>query len=278
VRRGAEVNQDEDEVEMDAASIALIGGAGTAALMLGLWIVQRRTGNAGIVDVGWAAAVGSMAILSAVAGAGDPARRLVLGTMGGLWGLRLATHLLVDRVLGKPEEGRYRELRRHWQQHLQWKLLGFFELQAVAVVLLSLPFLLGTANPSPFPGVGDLLAIALFATGWLGEWTADRQLRAFKADPASSGRTCRRGLWRYSRHPNYFFEWVIWCSFALGASGAPAGWLAWVAPAIMLVLLVWVTGIPPTEQQALRSRGDDYRRYQRETSPFVPWFPRRANP
>ncbi|MGD8396071.1 MAG: DUF1295 domain-containing protein, partial [Candidatus Eiseniibacteriota bacterium] len=258
--------------------IALTGGAGAALLMLLLWLVQRRTGNAGIIDVGWSAAVGGMAVFCAVAGTGEPARRLMLGAMGGLWGFRLATHLLVDRVVGKPEEGRYRELRAHWQRHLQWKLLGFFELQAVAVVLLSLPFLLGTADASPFPAGGDLLALAVFAVGWLGEWTADRQLRAFKADAASHGRTCRRGLWRYSRHPNYFFEWVIWCAFALGAAGAPAGWLAWIAPAIMLLLLVWVTGIPPAEQQALRSRGDDYRRYQRETSAFVPWFPRRANP
>ena len=86
----------------------------------------------------------------------------------------------------------------------------------------------------------------------------------------------RQGLWRYSRHPNYFFQWLTWVAYALMALAAPWGWIGLLAPLLILYLIVFVTGIPPSEEQALKSRGDDYRRYQRETSAFVPWFPRRA--
>ena len=88
------------------------------------------------------------------------------------------------------------------------------------------------------------------------------------------GRACRRGLWRVSRHPNYFFEWLTWCGIALLAAPA-AGWWAALQPVAMFVLVRFVSGVPYTEMQALKSRGDDYRRYQQETNAFVPWFPRR---
>jgi steroid 5-alpha reductase family enzyme len=107
-----------------------------------------------------------------------------------------------------------------------------------------------------------------------GEVTADRQLERFKADAVNGGRTCQVGLWRHSRHPNYFFEWLMWVACATFASGSPWGWTAFVCPAAMIVLLVKVTGIPPTEAQAIRSLGDAYREYQRTTSAFVPWFRR----
>ena len=109
--------------------------------------------------------------------------------------------------------------------------------------------------------------------GVIGETVADRQLLAFKRDPAHRGRTCRAGLWRYSRHPNYFFEWVLWCGFgAFGLTG-PLGWLGLAAPFLILFTILFETGIPPTEAQALASRGEDYRRYQRTTRAFVPWPP-----
>jgi steroid 5-alpha reductase family enzyme len=103
---------------------------------------------------------------------------------------------------------------------------------------------------------------------------ADSQLQSFKSNPANRSATCRVGLWRYSRHPNYFFEWLIWVAFAVFAMGSPYGYVAAFAPLLMLFFLFRVTGIPATEAQALRSKGDDYRQYQRTTSAFVPWFPR----
>jgi steroid 5-alpha reductase family enzyme len=113
----------------------------------------------------------------------------------------------------------------------------------------------------------------LWAGAVLGETVADRQLAGFRADPANRGAVCRRGLWRLSRHPNYFFEWVQWWAYVLIGRGAP---LTLIGPAAMLVFLFRVTGIPYTERQALRSRGEAYREYQRATSAFVPWPPRRA--
>ena len=122
------------------------------------------------------------------------------------------------------------------------------------------------------PGSSSDAAVALWAVAIVGEAAADRQLDRFKRDPANRGRLCDVGLWRYSRHPNYFFEFVIWISYALYAAGSPFGWSGIVSPALILYFLFRVTGIPLTEAQALRSRGEAYRRYQETTSVFVPWF------
>jgi len=100
---------------------------------------------------------------------------------------------------------------------------------------------------------------------------ADQQLARFRADPSNKGQVCDVGLWHYSRHPNYFFEWLHWFSYPLIAFGTPLSWIAWLGPVVMLIFLYRITGIPYTEKQALKSRGDAYRRYQETTSPFVPW-------
>ena len=254
-----------------------LGWALAALVMLALWLLQRRTGNAGVVDVGWAGVTGALAVLCAVMGDGDPTRRLVLGLLGAAWGGRLAWHPLRDRVLGRPEEGRYVTLRRQWSPHADRAFFVFYQAQALAAVALSLPFALAASANVRFPGPGDLVAAILVVIGVVGETVADRQLAAFKRDPAGRGRTCRRGLWRYSRHPNYFFEWILWCGFGcLGLTG-PWGWTGLLAPAIILYSILCVTGIPPTEAQALATRGEDYRRYQRTTSPFIPWPPRKES-
>jgi steroid 5-alpha reductase family enzyme len=260
----------------DALRLLGTGWALAAVVMFALWLVQRRTRNAGVVDVGWAAITGALAVVYAAVGDGEPARRVLLAVLGGAWGGRLAWYLLRDRVWGQPEEGRYVTLRERWSPHADRAFFIFFQAQALAAVGLSIPFALAAVATADVPAATDLLALALVAIGTVGETVADRQLAAFKRDPASRGRTCRRGLWRYSRHPNYFFEWVLWCGFGCLGLVGPWGWLGLVAPAIILFSILFVTGIPPTEAQALASRGDDYRRYQRTTSPFVPWPPRPA--
>ena len=217
---------------------------------------------------------GALALWHAAAGDGAVERRLLIGLLGAVWGGRLAWHLLRDRVWGRPEEGRYVTLRDQWSPHADRAFFIFFQAQALAALLLSLPFALAAVSTRDFPVAGDLAGLLLVAVGVIGETVADRQLLAFKKDPASAGRTCRAGLWRYSRHPNYFFEWMLWCGFGvLGLSG-PWGWAGLVAPLLILCSILFVTGIPPTEAQALASRGEDYRRYQRTTSAFVPWPPR----
>jgi steroid 5-alpha reductase family enzyme len=146
-----------------------------------------------------------------------------------------------------------------------------FQRQAVAAVFFSLPALFASLNPAPMLSPLELGACGMWMVGFAGETTADRQLLRFRKNPENGGRTCQSGLWRYSRHPNYFFEWVMWVAYGLFASASPWGWLAFACPAAMLCVLFSATGIPPAEAQALRSRGDEYREYQRTTSVFVPW-------
>ena len=153
----------------------------------------------------------------------------------------------------------------------------FFQAQALAAVVFSTPALIAAVNREPRIASLEIVALLLWAVALTGEALADRQLERFKARASSRGRTCREGLWRYSRHPNYFFEWLIWVAYALFALASPGGALALTAPALMLYLLFRVTGIPATEAQAIRSKGDDYRRYQATTSVFVPWFPGSAS-
>ena len=250
----------------------LVGiGAFAGVLMLCGWHWQRRHDNAGIVDVLWALGLAGAALWLALTGSGAPSARMLVGVLGAAWALRLALHLW-RRVRSEAEDGRYRALRRHWDGD-QRKFLGFFLFQALLVVLFSLPLAAVVAHPQPSPLQLGAAAL-LWAVSVLGEALADAQLARFRADPGNRGRTCDRGLWRYSRHPNYFFEWLHWCAWAIAAVGAPHAWLGLLGPVLMYLFLRFISGIPFTEQQALRTRGDDYRAYQRRTPMFFPWFPK----
>ncbi|HRQ64561.1 MAG TPA: DUF1295 domain-containing protein [Xanthomonadaceae bacterium] len=244
----------------------------SVVVMAVMWELQRRTRNSGYVDVAWSALMAAAAVWYSATGDGALVPRLLLALLGGIWGSRLALHLLA-RVLREPEDGRYRQLREHWQDS-QPKQFLLFQGQALLVVLFSLPFWVAAQNPVQGFTPWLLAALAIWVIGLGGEALADHQLAAFRERPGNRGQTCRSGLWRYSRHPNYFFEWVHWFAYPLLAIGAPMAWLAWLGPVLMLVALRFITGIPFTEAQSLRSRGDDYRRYQRETNAFFPWFPR----
>lgn len=258
--------------------LAGIGAVLMILLMAALWALHLRLRNAAVVDVGWAGGLGLLACLYAALGPAPVPHRLLLLATAGPWAFRLALHLWRDRVSGgRPEEGRYRTLRAGWGARATRNFLGFFLAQGILDVLLSFPFLLAAANPEPSLAPLEWAGLGLFLIALAGESLADAQLKAWKSRGDPQG-VCKAGLWRYSRHPNYFCEWLIWCAFALMASAhpSPLGYLAWLCPAAMLWLLLKVTGIPPTEAQSLRSRGDAYRRYQAETRAFFPWFPRNA--
>ena len=259
---------------MELVTILAIGWLVLIILMIGTWALSNAIRKAAIVDVVWAFSIGLLALLYAcLHGTGDPTRRWLVAGIVSLWSLRLGTYLWM-RVSKERDDKRYLEIIESWGEKASSKMFWFFQFQGAANVVLSVTLLLAIANRAIFPSVWDFLGILMACVAVLGEGLSDWQLKQFKMDPNNKGKTCRRGLWRYSRHPNYFFEWVFWCSIPFFAIGHPLAWLSWLSPAAMLYILVKVTGIPPTEKQSLISRGDDYRRYQKETSPFIPWFPK----
>jgi steroid 5-alpha reductase family enzyme len=239
------------------------------------WLWQLKQKNSSIVDVIWTAGIATGAVLYAALLDGGVLPRVLLAVLGGLWGLRLALHLS-RRVFGEPEDGRYRQLREHWQGH-QGKLFMMFQFQALLIVLFSIPFLAVARNPQASLRPWLLLGVAIWIVSVAGESLADRQLARFRAAPHNRGRACRQGLWRYSRHPNYFFEWLHWFAYVALAVGSPLFYLSFLGPIVMYVFLRYLSGIPFTEAQALRTRGDDYRTYQRETPMLFPWFPKTAS-
>ena len=258
-----------------ALILFLVGLAISSLLMAVVWVIAVRIRNAGIVDIAWSLGFIPLALLYRIFGDGEPARQNLITLMALLWSARLGSHLW-KRVMGHhPEEdGRYRELRAAVAGHENFFFFWFFQAQALLLAVLSLPILLADFDPRVSLGFSDGLGFVVWLVALAGESLADRQLAAFKADPANKGKVCSAGLWRYSRHPNYFFEWLIWVSFFFFALPAPWGWTTILCPALMLFFLLRVTGIPYTEEQSLRSRGLAYRQYQRSTSAFVPWFPK----
>jgi steroid 5-alpha reductase family enzyme len=255
----------------------LLGWALSALLLLALYLLQRRTRDATAVDAGWGTAIVLCAVLYAALAPGALSQRLLIAIPVVLENARIAS--LVRGRLGRGEDSRYRELRRRWRERgrEQASFAIFYQAQALVAALLSVPALLASFNPESSIAAVQWAGAGLWVVAFALEATADRQLAAFRADPANAGGVMRTGLWRYSRHPNYFFQTLTWVAYALIAVAAPWGWLAFFAPALILYLVLFVTGIPPAEASSLRSRGEAYRRYQAETSAFVPWFPKHSS-
>jgi steroid 5-alpha reductase family enzyme len=235
------------------------------------WAISVRIRNYGLLDVAFSYGVAILAPLYAWFAPGDPLRKWAFAAIGAAWSVRLGTYILVRVVRHHPvEDPRYQTLRARWPGALRF--LGFFELQALLVVVFSLPFLVVAFNPSPRITALEVVGMGLAIAALIGEAVADLQMQAFKRDPASRGKVCEAGLWRYSRHPNYFFESLVWWGCFLTALPSPWGWVTIACPLLMLYFLFKVTGIPLTEEYAVKSKGDAYREYQRTTSAFIPWF------
>lgn len=245
------------------------------ALMTVVWLLARRLDNAGVVDVAWSLGFALLAAIYFSLGQGADPRKGLVAALAAVWSLRLGGYLWVRVARHHPQEdGRYAALREQYPRHTWLMFFGFFQLQALLLVLLSVPFALAASNPAVGLSVWEWAGAGLWLGAMLGEALADQQLHRFRGRPGNRGRTCRAGLWRLSRHPNYFFEWLVWVAFFVFALGTPDGWISVYCPALMLFFLCKVTGIPATEAQALKSRGAEYREYQRTTSGFVPWFPK----
>lgn len=233
------------------------------------WSVKIR--NFSPVDAFWALGIGLTSCYF-LWGNGSPSAPMILASiLVGLWALRLSGHLARRIAKHHPsEDSRYLVLRNIWQVHTNRNFFFFFQAQALCVVLLSLPFFLIAKNPSPSWNWLHTLGLLTTLLGLLGEALADRQMAQFKASQPKVDAVCEWGLWKYSRHPNYFFESIIWFGFFFMALPSPKGYLAIFAPITITYLLLKVTGIPPTEAAAIQRKGDAYRDYQLRTSAFIP--------
>jgi steroid 5-alpha reductase family enzyme len=262
------------------ALIAAVAACLALAMALG-WALQRRLGEGGWADVVWSFATGAAGVAYALTPTGDwrpgPRAWLVALLIGG-WSLRLGTHLSRRTAGAAHEDARYATFRREWGAAFQPRMFVFLEIQALASALLTLAMLAAARNPAPFPAWSDLAGLALLFAAIAGEGVADAQLARWRADPAYRGGVCEAGLWGWSRHPNYFFEWLGWLAYAviaIGPAGAwTPGWIALVGPAFMFVLLRYVSGVPPTEAAMAASRGARFADYQSRVSPFFPLPPR----
>ena len=260
---------------MNILTTLLVATLGLMLVFTLTYFIGRRMDNYGIVDIVWSYCFTAVAWFYAWAGPGDPSRKVLLALLASAWSLRLGTHLYRRVMSHHPEEdSRYRQLRLDWAGVFAPKMFGFFQLQAVSIVLLSTPFLFPMQNTFPGLNLWEVLGTAIAVVALFCEGLADSQLAAFRRDPANQGKVCNVGLWRYSRHPNYFFEWCIWVGFCCFACGSVLGWISIIAPLAILHLLLNVTGVPMAEASSLKSKGDAFRAYQRTTNAFFPGPPK----
>jgi steroid 5-alpha reductase family enzyme len=251
-------------------------GFGVAFVLFSItWLVSRKLDNYSFVDITWSYGMAVLLPVYALLSQGHSMRRMLALGMGILWSLRLGTYLLLRIRKHHPHEDvRYQVMRVKWAGKLGSRFFAFFQAQALLIVLLSVPLLLALRNGSSPLGIIEWTGFAVWCVGLFGEALSDAQMGKFKTNPLNKGKVCNVGLWRFSRHPNYFFESLIWWGFWLFACGSPWGWVTIYAPLLILYFLLRVTGIPLTEKCAVDSKGDAYREYQRTTSAFVPWFPK----
>ncbi len=248
-----------------------------AALMLLFWLVSLVRRDASLVDRSWGFGFVVVAWTSWALGGGAPARSWLLAALTTIWGLRLALHLTI-RNWGEGEDRRYQTMRAFWgADRFPWiSLFTVFGLQGLLMWLVSLPVQAGQGTPQPAQlGALDAIGVGVWAIGLVFEVLGDDQLRRFKADPANRGLVMDRGLWRYTRHPNYFGDALVWWGLFLIALSAPANWWTIVSPLIMTFLLTRISGVPMLERHLRRSR-PGYDDYCRRTSAFFPLPPRRG--
>jgi steroid 5-alpha reductase family enzyme len=239
------------------------------------WAIQRRTGNSGWIDTVWSFAVGAAAFFLALVPAGASnsltSRQVLVAALVAVWAARLGGYIAF-RSAGAAEDPRYAWLMKEWGESASGRLFKFLQVQALAGLLLVLSVFAAAHNPSPDLNAKDFIGVAVFLIALGGAAMSDDQLRRFKADPSNRGRVCDTGLWAYSRHPNYFFEWLGWVAFPIIAiaPGYLWGYTALLAPILMYVLLVHVSGIPPLEAHMMRSRGKAFADYCARVNAFFP--------
>lgn len=249
----------------------------TFVIMYICWIWAVKIDNFGPVDAVWAFCFLIHGIAFYIFTEGYAPRKILLLSMIGLWSLRLG-YFLTRRISSHhPEEDtRYKHLRSEYKEKFKSRFLLFYFYQAISVSILTLPFIFVFQNQTQSIGIFEIIGCVYWFLAISGETIADYQMSVFKKLSKKNpemGRTCNVGLWKYSRHPNYFFESNIWWAFFIFMIGSGVYWGIYTA-IVMLLLLLKVTGVPPSEEQSLKTRGDEYRNYQKKTSMFIPWFPK----
>jgi steroid 5-alpha reductase family enzyme len=249
-------------------------------LMAGAWAVQQRSGNSGWVDTIWTFSLGLVGAGSALWPVGDTApnaRQWLVAALVAIWSLRLGSHIAV-RTAGISDDPRYAAFAKEWGADSPRKMFIFLQNQGFGSIPLVFSIFVASRFPSDVLRIQDYLGALILLIGISGEALADAQLKRFRTDPTNKDRVCDVDLWRWSRHPNYFFEWFGWLAYPVIAISPdyPWGWATLLAPVFMYWILVHVTGIPPLEAQMLRSRGARYRDYQMRTSMFFPLPPQKG--
>jgi steroid 5-alpha reductase family enzyme len=266
---------------LDFVIALLCVSAAHAAVMTAAWWAWRTTGNSGWVDTVWTFGLGTVGIVSALAPSAWSghlsARALIVALLVAIWSARLGLHI-AGRTKGIKDDPRYAKLIEGWGSDARRQMFWLLQKQALVSIPLATSIFLAAWNPAPGLRVQDFVGALVLAAAIAGEALADHQLRSFRSDPANKGRICDVGLWGWSRHPNYFFEWFGWIAYPIIAidlsGGYPWGWIALAGPACMYWLLVYVSGIPPLEQHMLEKRGQAFRDYQARTHAFFPAPPR----
>ena len=238
-----------------------------------LWLISQKTRNVGIVDIFWGLGFVMVSWLTWWLTGPTASRQWLILATASLWGVRLAAYL-AWRNYGKPEDYRYAAMRQAHSGHFPiWSLVSVFGLQGLLMWIVSWPLQWGQQSALPLNWV-DAVGLSLWSLGWLCETIGDWQLARFKSRPGSAGRVMDRGLWRYTRHPNYFGDFLVWWGFYALSVAAGAAWWIVASPLIMSVLLMRVSGVTLLEK-GLRSRRPEYVQYMQRTSAFFPWPPRR---
>ena len=245
-----------------------------SVLMAGAWVVQQRTGNSGWVDTIWTFSlglVGAGGALWSMAGQPMTSRQWLVAILVAIWALRLGSHIAI-RTAGITDDPRYAAFAKEWGVDSPRKMFIFLQNQGFGSIPLVFAIFVAAHFPAAELRLQDYLGALILFAGIAGEAVADAQLKSFRTDPANKGKVCDLGLWKFSRHPNYFFQWFGWLAYPMIAIsfGYGWGWVTLLAPIFMYWILVHVTGVPPLEEQMLRSRGEAYRAYQKRTSKFFP--------
>jgi steroid 5-alpha reductase family enzyme len=247
----------------------------TSAIMTLAWAARLWTGQSGWVDACWSAGTGLAAIFLALAPFHDlQPRQWLCAALAGAWSFRLAGHIAVRAATATADDPRYAALQKHWGKSWKSQLLFFLQIQAVCAFGLAVGVWAAAHAPRAGLGWQDWLGVAILGGSVLGAGIADAQVRAYGRK--HHGGVANIGLWRWSRHPNYFFEWLGWSAYVAIAitPGYWQGWLALIGPVMMYWLLVHVSGIPHLERHMARSRGEAWQAYKARTSAFFPLPPK----